>query len=131
MTTVEDIDYLLAGNPNTPLKVLDRLALDKHQRVRRHVAENINTPPAVLSRLARDPDVEVVSAVAVHPAISRELRAELALHDSVEVRYSIAEYPLARASILFILVEDDNPYVRDRALQTIRKYWVQDFCSRL
>ena len=134
MTTLnnfDQIDYVLAGNPNTPAVVLERLAFNRQTKVRRHIAENRCTPPAVLSVLAGDLEVEVVTAVAMHPAISRELRTELALHHSIDVRYAVAENPETRASILFMLAEDDNPYVRERALQTIRKYWVSDFCSRL
>ncbi|MDZ4836228.1 MAG: hypothetical protein SGJ27_20815 [Candidatus Melainabacteria bacterium] len=131
MNSIERIDYLLAGNPNTPPNVLEQLAMDKDKRVRLHIAENINTPQAVLERLADDLDSEVVAAVASHPSISRDLRSALVLHDNIGVRYEIAQNPLARASVLFMLVEDENAYVKERALETIRKFWVNEFCANL
>ncbi len=100
-------------------------------RVRSYIVENRCTPPAVLSVLAGDLDVEVVTVTANHPAISRELRTELALHYSIDARFAIAENSEMRAGILLMLAEDDNSYVRERSLQTIRKFWVSNLCSRL
>ena len=49
-----NIRRVVAGNPNTPVKVLERLANDSVSLIRLHVAENPRTPADILRRLAND-----------------------------------------------------------------------------
>jgi hypothetical protein len=42
---------VVAGNPNTPRQVLERLAEDKSASIRRAVAENPRTPVEILKKL--------------------------------------------------------------------------------
>jgi hypothetical protein len=44
----------VAENPNTPLTVLEKLAIDEDYMVRCYVAGIPNTPPEVLAKLAVD-----------------------------------------------------------------------------
>lgn len=44
----------LASNPNTPVRVLEKLATDDDKDVRRSVAENPNTPVTLSKKLGID-----------------------------------------------------------------------------
>lgn len=119
MITVEQVDYVLAGSPNTPTRVLDRLARAAECRVRKQAAENPSTSAEALIRLAADWNVGVVAAAALNPSLPRQILEELTRHDSLEVRYAIADGPAVPVSVLLRLADDENPYISQRAMQTI------------
>jgi HEAT repeat protein len=54
----------VAENPNTPIKLLEKLAEDKSPYVRRLVAGNPSTPIKLLEELAMDEDEDVRRGVA-------------------------------------------------------------------
>lgn len=60
-----------AANPNTPSKVLARLAKDERWSVRQAVAANPNTTLEVLALLAKDTDGNIRAAVAHNPNTKR------------------------------------------------------------
>ena len=66
-------------NVNTPVGVLEQLATDKNEDVRRRVAGNVNTPVGVLEQLATDEDQGVRTAVWSNPHASEEMRVMAAL----------------------------------------------------
>lgn len=114
------IRRIVAANPNTPKDVLERLAKDSAGLVRRHVAENPHTAPEVLKLLAYDQEQEVRLAVAENSSTPTDLLARLGSDPDVDVRYGVAENPHMPMSILAELARDDNPYIRCRALKTLK-----------
>ncbi len=119
MITVEQVDYVLAGSPNTPTRVLDRLARAAECRVRKQAAENPSTSAEALMRLAADWNVGVVAAAALNPSLPRQILEALTRHDSLEVRYAIADGTCVPVTVLLRLADDENPYISQRAMQTI------------
>ncbi|MBX9670258.1 MAG: hypothetical protein K2X93_21840 [Candidatus Obscuribacterales bacterium] len=111
---------VVAGNPNTPLSVLSRLANDECEIIRRSVAENPKTPKEMLQSLAKDASSEVRLAVAENPHTPSDILVVLAADSAVDVRYGVAENPHMPEGILLKLSKDENPYVRCRALKTLQ-----------
>lgn len=70
-------------------------------------------------RLATDWNVGVVSAAALNPSLPRQILEALIKHESLEVRYAIADGPGVPMPILLRLADDENPYISQRAMQTI------------
>jgi hypothetical protein len=114
------IRRLVAGNPNTPVKVLGRLAADVYSVIRRRVAENPRTPPDVLCFLARDLDLNVRLAVADNLHTPTDALLLLVKDENADVRYDLADNPHLPREILVSLAKDENPYVRCRALKTLQ-----------
>jgi hypothetical protein len=120
-----DLDILhvrrvVAGNPNTPMTVLARLAEDSNPVIRRHVAENPRTPPDILTGLATDHDLDVRLAVAENSNAPPDTLSLLASDNNVDVRFGVAENPHMPEDILVGLTNDENPYVRYRAIKTLQ-----------
>jgi len=114
------IRRVVAGNPNTPAKVLDRLSQDPFSIIRRHVAGNPRTPKDILRRLAMDQDLDVRLAVAENTHTPPDTLAILASDHNVDVRFGVAENPHMPEDLLIALSKDDNPYVRFRAFKTLQ-----------
>jgi len=112
---------VVAGNPNTPTQILAKLSADQHSVIRRHVAENPRTPAAVLRKLAQDHDMDVRLAVADNVHTPPDTLALLARDVCVDVRYDLAENRHLPEPVLIELTQDENPYVRIRALKTLRQ----------
>lgn len=111
---------VLAGNPNTPKQILEKLAGDDFPAIRCRTAENPNTPVKILQELAGDQHSDVRLAAAENPSTPQETLAILAADEDTDVRYGVAENPHMPEDILVKLCEDDNPYVRCRALKTLQ-----------
>jgi hypothetical protein len=111
---------VVAGNPNTPKQILEKLAGDDFPAIRRRTAENPNTPIVVLNKLAADPHSDVRLAVAENLSTPQETLAVLAFDEDMDVRYGVAENPHMPEEILVQLCEDENPYIRCRALKTLQ-----------
>jgi hypothetical protein len=121
---------VVAGNPNTPLTVLSRLAEDECESIRRSVAENPKTPVEMLQMLSFDPSPEVRLGVAENPHTPSSTLTMLANDEAIDVRYGVAENPHMPEDILVKLARDENPYVRCRALKTLQML-APDVQSRL
>lgn len=126
-TTIDSHDFdiyhvrrVVAGNPNTPKQVLERLAADSMPNIRRRTAENPRTPVDILRRLAEDEHCDVRLAVAENPHTPPDVLAMLGNDPDADVRYGVAENPHMPEDILVKLSDDDNPYVRCRALKTLQ-----------
>jgi hypothetical protein len=111
--------YITAGSETVSVAVLEQLAIDESDRVRRRVAENPHTPEHLLIRLATDSDCEVRLSVTEHSATPAFVLEFLALDSCADVRFGIAENPDAPRHILSMLAQDHNPFVAHRARKTI------------
>jgi hypothetical protein len=78
---------------HTPPYLLQKLAQDADEGVRRDAAWNRSTPPEVLARLAQDADEGVRRGVAGNPNTPPEVLARLAQDAEVVVRRGVAENP--------------------------------------
>jgi len=89
----EAVAVLLAESPSTSPRTLEVLAYNPSDAVRQAVADNPRTPVSALRVLVTD------------------------LSD--EVRYAMAENHNLEQELLETLAEDDNPYVSQRAMDTL------------
>ena len=112
-------EYLLAGSSEVSVPELKRLTRSADAAVRARVAENIVTPIGSLLRLLNDESGEVRLSLSHNKALPSIFLAQLAHDRDVDVRYGMAENPNLSASILRTLLTDENPYVADRAEQTL------------
>lgn len=80
----------VAGNRNTPGRLLSQLALDPSERVRSAVAGNPVTPESVLISLAGDNAPKVRLSLARNTAVSANLLEKLALDSEDDVRRAVA-----------------------------------------
>ena len=117
-TSIEE--YLRAGCSRTPADVLYTLAESVSESVRRRVAENQSTPKKLLESLSSDLSSEVRAQVAFNSRTSLREKWRLAMDSSPDVRYQIAENPHTDTEILIWLSTDENPYVAQRADQTLQ-----------
>ncbi|MCC7529229.1 MAG: hypothetical protein IT342_11970, partial [Candidatus Melainabacteria bacterium] len=111
-------DYVLAGNPKTKEQTLRRLASVDDAKVRCRLAENVSTPYDVLKMLCGDSHPDVRAALAFNSAATSDILRELCLDADVNVRMSMAERLELPEPVLALLLEDENPYVRDCAERT-------------
>jgi hypothetical protein len=113
--------YLMAGNPDLALSLIEEFARDCNYRIRLRIAENPCTPELLLMELAKDNHPEVRMAVADNPQTPVEILEHLAGDESADVRYGLAENCRLPFSILLQLLHDDNPYVSSRARMTAER----------
>jgi hypothetical protein len=113
--------YLEAGSNETGHERLSELAKDQCASIRARVAENDAAPFALLMMLADDSDVDVRVALCSNRAMNDELYSCLVMDESETVRFSLAEDANCPIAFLAQLTEDDNPYVRARAVRTIKR----------
>lgn len=113
------ISYIIAGNPNTPVRVLNKLASCLEPEIRRHVAENKMTPLSLLAKLARDSDPEVKVSALLSIGYPNVSLLQACLSDDVDARYMLAEEPQVPVEVLRILSQDSNPFVATRAKDTL------------
>jgi hypothetical protein len=91
------------------------------KRALEHIASNPKTPITMLSQLATHIDEEVRLAVAENPNTSLDLLLHLAKDAQADVRYGMAENANLPADILNVLCEDENPFVSNRAMQSLMR----------
>lgn len=111
--------YVASGSLSTPSEVLACLATDERIQIRRRVAENASTPPDALSQLASDPVAAVRAGVARNTRTPVFVLRQLAQDDDVSVRFAIAANAEMPDAILLSLFMDPDPYVAERASQTM------------
>jgi 3-methyladenine DNA glycosylase AlkC len=102
----------IAGNPNTPDVILDKLAKDKDEDVRKAVAANPNTSMASLKLLAREEDKWIRFAVACNLNTSIALLTLLAEDEMSLTRKAVAENPNTPVHLLTQLAQDKDEWVR-------------------
>jgi len=120
-----DFYYIFAGSPNTPQRVLTRLALCAKEKVRGRIAENRVTLAEILQVLAGDEHWEVRASVATNPTAPQEVVEILSRDENADVRYSMAECDHMQFHVLDRLANDENPYVAERARITLEQMFVR------
>jgi len=114
-------DYLIAGSQQTSPKALALLAQSEIPGVRARVAENPNCPLALLSWLAQDSNPEVRLSVVYNPKAPPIFFQWLLNDGCADVLFALAEDHNLAHSFLEQLSQNDNPYVAERAKQTIER----------
>jgi hypothetical protein len=113
--------YDLAGNPNTPVGVLEALAKDTISGIRWEVAGNTNTPVELLKVLSKDKDPEVRQEVAENHNTPVDVLAELSKDEDGGVRWRVAENPKSTDQILVRLFETERRQKDRDVLEAIVK----------
>ncbi len=81
------ISKIAASQPNITASILQHLARDENERVRRKVALDLNAPISLLEYLAQDVDPEVRAAVAGNPNTTVEILEKLVADKYVCLKY--------------------------------------------
>ncbi|MCA9804965.1 MAG: hypothetical protein KC777_23510 [Cyanobacteria bacterium HKST-UBA02] len=113
------ITYIVAGNPNTPEKVLRKLAESGDSRIRRHVAENEAVTAGLLELLAWDSDPEVRVAAVSNRRCPRYLVEELLRTGDNQTLFLLAMEKWAPLDVLGALAESENPFISFQARETL------------
>lgn len=109
-----------AGSMHTSKAKLSKLARSSDRVVRKRVATNSATDKALLMELASDQTTEVRREVVFNPNVSYITLVNLSFDKSPDVRYAVAESTRTPMVLLRRMEkEDPNPYVRDRARETL------------
>lgn len=119
-------NYLRAGSSETTIEELAQLAVSEHHKIRMRVAENLRTSPEILEYLANDKHTDVRLAVATNRTAPPEVILKLAHDDDATVRHGLAEDPDTARVVLWILSNDENPYVSCRARKTMQSLGLLD-----
>lgn len=98
----------VAKNPNTPVTLLEKLAMDKEEEVRFQVANNPATPSTLLDRLAEDGDRNVRGVVAKNTNTHVATLKMLSEDANDEVRRALALNPNTPAEVLEKLAGEKN-----------------------
>jgi hypothetical protein len=110
-----------AKKSTTPQAILEKLAVDKDERVREAVAENPSTPEATLEGLACDRFWWVRRAVAWRPSTPQIVLEKLARDTHSRVRTAVARHPSTPQAVLERLAGDEDANVcRIAKLQQLR-----------
>lgn len=116
------LQYFLANDPSTPGPQLKSLAATANcPKLLATLASNSNTPIESLEVLSRHENPCVRMGLIDNPAASAALLERLASDDDDDVRFSLAENHNTPAHILFMLLDDANPYIATRAEWTIER----------
>lgn len=118
---LERIKWLVAGNPNSPPRLLALLAKGAVTGLLQKIAENPRTPAITLAELASHCESDVRAAVAENTNTPEDGLWRLILDESPDVRFSLAENYHLSLEMLYLLAEDDNPYVSFRARKTLSR----------
>ena len=125
---VDDIEFLkkygkfnILENNNASPEILEELADDKDEDVRRAVAKHPNATADILRKLAKDGDVNVRWEVVHNPNTPAEALRKMAEDGSLEVRWEVAGNPNTPADILMKLADDKNKDVKEVAKRKLQK----------
>ncbi len=64
-------DYLIAGNPDTPVEVMRKLCMAANSNICERLAANPNTPTDIMEKLAVNEDPFVRASLAENVALPR------------------------------------------------------------
>ncbi len=87
----DHVRYFIAGNPNTPIYILEFLSNDKEWLVRIRVAENQSAPIHVLDKLSEDKNTNVRISVVNNPRTPDYVLDKLSKDKDLDVRFWIAK----------------------------------------
>jgi hypothetical protein len=102
---------MVAEHANTPVPVLETLARNGNERIRRGAARNKNTPVAVLESLMRDPSASVRGEVSWNANLPVSSLRILAWDEDEKVRENVAGNPRTPLDLLERLSKDNNKVV--------------------
>lgn len=111
----------LASHPEAKPSSLRKLAKHECESIVIRVAENPNTPVDVLEDLAHHEHPEVRVALSENPNATARILMVLVEDEHADVRYGLAENHNTPLAVLSRLCEDENPYVADRAQNTLNR----------
>ena len=104
----------LARNQNTPLDVLERLAVSPDPAVRRQVAANRSAPEALLLTLAKDHDETIVRSLARRSKLPDSICVILAGSDLHGVQLSVVRRHRLPAEVCEILAHRGDSTIRKK-----------------
>lgn len=116
-----DSIYIIAGAADTALRELRKLARHNDPAIRRRVAEHPRVPLRLLVELSEDGDAEVRIAVSESPRLPESVLDRLAEDACDDVRFALAENLNLPLSILGRLADDDNPFVSQRSIVSLKR----------
>ena len=107
-----------AANPDASPEILDELANDPANAVRRAVAANRSTPAAAFARLAADaePSVRVAAAGSTHP--------DAAIREHERSGYTREPREVAYRAGFEVLAQDVDPEIRTAVASNAGAFWV-------
>jgi hypothetical protein len=111
-------NYVRAGSENCSPQLLAELARSEVDRIRVRVAENPFAPLEVLELLATDKNPDVRIAVGTNHSTPTHIKYSFAFDEDPNVRFGLAEDMNSPIELLDKLIDDSNPYVSCRALET-------------
>ena len=124
---VDDIEFLkkygkinLLESDSTSPEMIEELAEDEDEEMRKKFAENPKTPVEVLRKLAEDEDRYVREAVAKNPRTHTEVLRKLAKDENWVVRHGVVRNPRTPAEILMRLADDKDMDVRSAVAKNPR-----------
>lgn len=103
------------------LKAIGKVWRELSVQTALRLIDHPQTPAFVLMELSQHPSPEVRAQVADNPNTPKEAILNLLRDQCVDVRLSLAECYHLGVSVLEFLVEDDNPYVGNRAEITLHR----------
>jgi hypothetical protein len=110
--------WLMANDPTTPAKVLEKMARIASGSLLERIAGNSAAGTDLLMRLAVHEDESIRAAVAENPSAHLYVFWVLSSDSHADVRYALACNYKVPAKVLEALINDENPYVAYRAQQT-------------
>ncbi|MUG98516.1 hypothetical protein F7734_41975 [Scytonema sp. UIC 10036] len=113
----------VAINPNTPLSLLEKLAIDEDDYVRRAVGTNLNASENILEQLGLDQNSDVREAVAYHPHTPVTTLTQLAEDRGWHIRKAVASHPNVPASVLNNLAEDATEEVKHAVFDKVKRFF--------
>lgn len=114
----DTVTYAIAGNPNCPIDILDRLAESDVIGARMAVASNPSTPATTLARIIEGQREWVYVAVAGNPNCSADTLAKLSQAKAASIRKAVAMNPNVQDEVLAKLKLDVNGDVAQAAART-------------
>ncbi len=115
------IRWMVANHPNTPTSVLVSMIETMPVAIVRRIAEHPSLSQQSLLSLCEHYDGEVRAGVVDNSSTPRHIIERLIVDQCIDVRYAIAANYDIDQDLLMRLLDDDNPYVVQRARQTLRR----------
>jgi len=115
------IRWMVANHPNTPASVLDSMVETMPVPIVRRIAEHPSLSEQALLKLSEHHDSEVRAGLVENSSTPRHILERLITDECIDVRYAIAANYDIDQDLIVRLLDDDNPYVVQRARQTLRR----------
>jgi hypothetical protein len=124
-----ELRYGLAGNPRTPLYILEELAKSTDIGTLSSLAANPKLPERIFESLLNGPDdyyLPVKQRLADNSKSPLSVLVMLTLSDNTQIRAMVAANPSADSSILEILSEDTEDWVRQEVAKNPNIFSVEN-----